>query len=1027
MDQVPQRLTGWWRGLDAGERRRVSALAAISVVYIIHYLVFCIPQSFFIEDSGITFAYSRNLVQGDGLVPYPGGERVEGYSNPTWTFLLAALYALGVEPWSSAKILGAVFGVVTLPLAYGLVRRARPATGDAERPLADVALLAPLMLALNPQFVIWNASGLENSLFCVLLAAGLYQLVVEAEDDGRGPFPWSALWFTLLGMTRPEGITYGLLAFGASLVTAIQRRSPLRLMGWLVVFLAPFAAYQAWRYSYFAWEFPNTYYAKEAGEKAFQPFSWTVRGWKYIKNYLMTTGMVAALPILVIGLVGLGRKGRRWPLWTGLGLVAVLTVLIAWDGREGLPGTPSWWRPVVGIWIKARVWGIAVGAALVGVLTLLSADSVSREPGVERLRPGWRARGLLVACCSASIFFVLYAGGDWMKSFRWFNLVSVTLIPLIAISLGEIADGLPGLVRRLPLPARFQGEIWAPLLTGRNVLLAVPFTAYTVISIIRSNAFAIDPETSVRDVRRRVDYMTWVQKRLDIDHVTLLDVDMGAHMYFSGWDIVDIAGLIDVPIARHRDYDKKFMAEYIFGERNPEFAHVHAGWARTSKIPTHREWTERYLEIPGFPTGGLTLHVGNHVRRDLFIDDRRPVDEPLARFAGSVKLVSVDVPSPLVAPGGELFVHTAWQSDYREDGFRILAVLESKGADGRYTRTVSALPPGYDWYRPEDWKADEVVHGRQRVTIPEGLPPGEYTLSLVVLDEKSGEVLRALQPGEADPSPPPPPPQPKFPKKGKDAKDTKDGKDEAAEVSEEAVAPVAEEAPAAEAPVATPPAPVPPAEEATAYLAGGWRVPVKITVASVDEAVAAATADLEAATEATQRDACEAAWDAWKNATRHVMRNVAWQDRNEPDLRTSIADCYVRRAEKASTEDQKASALVTARRYDFRYGPLVEAASALAETYEARGDGLAASEDWEGAYDAYHQALLLDPQRAWARRKAEDARDRRLGIGAYKPAPRAAPKPVKPTKAVLDKARENEGGGDMENVPPGLPPPGGGP
>ena len=76
MNQVPQRLTGWWRGLDADERRRVSALVAISAVYIIHYLVFCIPQPFFIEDSGITFAYARNLVQGDGLVSYPDRKSV---------------------------------------------------------------------------------------------------------------------------------------------------------------------------------------------------------------------------------------------------------------------------------------------------------------------------------------------------------------------------------------------------------------------------------------------------------------------------------------------------------------------------------------------------------------------------------------------------------------------------------------------------------------------------------------------------------------------------------------------------------------------------------------------------------------------------------------------------------------------------------------------------------------------------------------------------------------------------------------
>lgn len=1010
MDQVPQRLTGWWRGLDADERRRVSALAAISAVYIVHYLVFCIPQPFFIEDSGITFAYARNLVQGDGLVPYPGGERVEGYSNPTWTFLIAALYAVGVEPWSSAKILGAVFGVITLPLAYGLVRRARPSSPERGRPLADVALLAPLMLALNPQFVIWNASGLENSLFCVLLSAGLYQLVVESEDEARGAFPWSALWFTLLAMTRPEGITYGVLAFGASVVTAAQRRSPARLVAWLMLFLVPFAAYQAWRYSYFAWEFPNTYYAKEAGEKAFQPYSWTVRGWKYIKSYMTSTGMVGALPLLAVGLVGLGRRGRRWPLWTGLGLVAALTLLIAWDGREGLPSTPSWWRPVIGVWIKARVWGIAVGAALVGVLTLVA-------PGAEgegRLvaRPGWRARGLLVASCAASVFFVLYAGGDWMKSFRWFNLISVTLIPLIAISLGEIIDAMPRLSGRLPLPERYQGALWAPLITGRNVALLVPFVAYTTICVIRSNDFALDPETSVRDVRRRVDYMSWVQRRLDIDHVTLLDVDMGAHMYFSGWDIVDIAGLVDVPIARHRDYDKKFMREYLFDERNPEFAHVHAGWAKTSKIPTHREWTERYLEIPGFPTGRLSLHVGNHVRRDLFIDEDSPVNQPLARFAGSLKLVAADVPSPEVAAGGELYVHTAWQSDYREDGFRVLAVLESQGPDGRYSRTVSALPPGYDWYKPEDWKADEVVHGRQRVTIPEDLAPGQYNLSLVLLDEKTGEVLRALSDGEADPRPPPPPPA----KKGKRV-----------EVEDQAEGAPAEDASTEDAPTESAPteaAPPAPREEATAYMAGGWRVPVKVVVGTVDQALAAAEADLRAANTAADGGDCEGAWADWKDATRHVMRNASWQDRNETLVRSAVADCYLRRSEGAADEAASALALVQGRRFDFRYPALVEAAGALAARYEGEGDAAAALEDWEGAYAAYHQALLLDPQRAWARRKAEDTRDRRLGIGDYKPEPRA---PIKQIKPALDRTKDGDDPDPIPRGPPGLPPPGGGP
>src|SRR5437870_4478354 len=97
----------WWQQLDESGRRTASWLAVCVAVYIGHYLLYCLPQPYFIEDAGISFAFARNLVDGEGLVAYPGGERVEGYSNALWTFLLAAFYALGVPMWTSSKIFGA--------------------------------------------------------------------------------------------------------------------------------------------------------------------------------------------------------------------------------------------------------------------------------------------------------------------------------------------------------------------------------------------------------------------------------------------------------------------------------------------------------------------------------------------------------------------------------------------------------------------------------------------------------------------------------------------------------------------------------------------------------------------------------------------------------------------------------------------------------------------------------------------------------------------------------------------------------
>ncbi len=713
----------WWSGLDDRGRAHASVLALLCVGYIGHYLVFCIPQPFFIEDAGISFAYARNLIDGEGLVPYPGAERVEGFSNPLWTYLIALLYAVGIPTWTAGKLLGAVFGVLTLPLSYGIVRRARPhGTGD-------VALAAPLLLAASPQFVIWNASGLENSLFCLLLAAGIHRILAEmhAADEGGGGRPWSALMFVLLAMTRPEGMVYAGIAAAALFLDAAARRRLGLLGGWLVAFAVPFGLYHLWRYWYFAWTWPNTYYAKLGRGTTFKPYKWDTSGWKYVNNYLLGHGVVYVLPLLALALTGL--KKRRW---LAFGLLPILAVLVFWDGAAGLPELPDWWKPVKDNWIRGRVWSIAAACVLLGLATLG--------------RSGWRARGILWCCTTFGVFFALYAGGDWMKQHRWFNLISVSLFPLLAIGLGEMVDAIPADLSRWRPPKRLRG-LFGERVPTRLLVLLVPCMIWIGSEARHSYAFAMNPETAVRDINRRVAYMSWVQRRLDLDHVVLMDVDMGAHMYYSGWDILDFAGLIDVPVARHSDYAKPFMRQYVFEERKPHFAHVHAGWARTSKIPKHREWRREYLEIPGYPIGGRKLHIGNHIRRDTFITRTGPLPEGVVRFEGNVQLVRFDVPSPVVAPGSHLFLDTTWRARLRDHGFRLLVFLDGP------VRTVQAFPPGWDWYGADKWKATEEVSGRFWMALPDDLPLGDYQMGVVLLDEETGAVLaprRATDAPEAD-------------------------------------------------------------------------------------------------------------------------------------------------------------------------------------------------------------------------------------------------------------------------------------
>jgi len=936
------------------ERTQLFVVMLCAVLYLGHFLVFSWPQPFYIEDSAISFAYARNLADGEGLVAYPGGERVEGYSNASWTFLLAALYKVGVPVWTSAKLMGGVFGVVTLFFVWGLARRARP---DAKDP---VAVAAPLLLACSTQFVLWNASGLENSLFNVLLAGGMWSLVREIQDDRRTP--WSALYFFGLTMTRPDGLAYAAIGLFARALGTLARRQWAALPLWLVTFLVPYAAYNAWRYDYFAWWFPNTYYAKE---KVFKPFGWTQGGWKQFKEYTTQYGIVYAAPLVVVALTGLST----WRRWIGLVVLAFLATFLLWDGRTGIPAawTGEWSRVLSRNWSDARIWFLLGGSALLGLVTFG--------------RRGWEARGLLWASFCAGVFFCVWSGGDWMKGLRWFAMTSVPLFTLLGIGVGALAARLP-----------FAGRLVAGWLPVRTLWATPIVIALAAPNVNGSWTFANNPETSPRDVHKRVKYMTWVQKRLGLDAVTLLDVDMGAHMWWSGWDIVDIAGLVDMPMAHHRKYNKKFVTEYVFEERKPDFAHVHGSWARTSKIHLNERWAEDYVEIPGYPSGRRSLHVGNHVRKEHLVAKKwaGPKDRT-ASFAGGVTLEGWDVPSPEIAPGGRLYVSTAWRARFREDGIRVVAFLI--GANGAVHSAEVA--PGYDWYPADKWQPNELVRGDWSIPVPESLPKGSYELGFVVLDEKTGAVLPFVPPGAVSDL-------------GAPGLTADDG----------AVPPGAAPVPADAAPAADAAPPTPPAR----FMAGEWIAPVKVQISSPDTVMAAADAGYDAAMAKAAAGDCDGAAETFENARRHIARNDRWYLTHVGELTTAQVDCLVDRAGALTNPHEQARILAEARGLNHRHARLVAMAEPLAQKLVAEGDTARAAEDWERAYRAYAAALSIDARLSWTRRAAEEVRDLRLGIDPEKADPVVPAKkpPVttkkSPVKAIPGKAAPRAGKAEPEVV-----------
>ena len=257
------------------------------------------------DDAGISFTYARNLAHGHGLVLNPGGERVEGYSNPLWVLLLGPFFFAGLfHPVWTVKALAVLTGLGTHWLMYRLTVLV------FGLPDSPTHAAAPLLLATNVSFVTWSVSGLENGLFALLLVGSMVRLLIELGDPGRLPF--SAVLLFLLAITRPEGILYFAVALGYRILfSALRLRVTWRDAGWLLVFLVPFAAYHAWHYSYFADIFPNTYYAKQvAGSPEARLRTELLDlesvGWRYVRaardEYALGYPLAAAVAIVLIGL-----------------------------------------------------------------------------------------------------------------------------------------------------------------------------------------------------------------------------------------------------------------------------------------------------------------------------------------------------------------------------------------------------------------------------------------------------------------------------------------------------------------------------------------------------------------------------------------------------------------------------------------------------------------------------------------------------------------------------------------------------
>ncbi len=224
-------------------------LAALAVLALYTYTLLRIEghvhHGFLEDDAYISMRHAKNLVAGSGLT-YNPGERVEAYTNFSLTMLMALPYALGWNAVLFVKAIGALAGAVLIVTTGLLTRRIAGAAP---------ALVVMMVLALDERLAWFATCGLETVMVAAFYVPALLLLL-------RKRVVLAALLFVGAALTRMETV----LLFGVALFFLVaqcrsraQLRAPLRF---LAAFAIPYGAYYTWRYAYYGWAFPNTYYAK---------------------------------------------------------------------------------------------------------------------------------------------------------------------------------------------------------------------------------------------------------------------------------------------------------------------------------------------------------------------------------------------------------------------------------------------------------------------------------------------------------------------------------------------------------------------------------------------------------------------------------------------------------------------------------------------------------------------------------------------------------------------------------------------
>ncbi len=243
----------------------MKGFSKLRIIILFSCLFVAVPLAYILytghmwEDFFITFKYSKNLCEGNGLV-YEAGEKVHGFTSPAGTLLPAFCYLVtGADSFEKAIWLFRILFCIPAFAAAGVFVLLVFLKDNTIHKLTP-AVFAGLLFIVEAKSVMFSVNGMETGLMLFFLAWSFYLVSREKIDWLQNGVAWGGLMWT-----RPDSCIYIAALTAAFFIFGFERRKAfvISILKSSAVAAVVYLPWFLWAWYYYGSPVPNTVLAKE--------------------------------------------------------------------------------------------------------------------------------------------------------------------------------------------------------------------------------------------------------------------------------------------------------------------------------------------------------------------------------------------------------------------------------------------------------------------------------------------------------------------------------------------------------------------------------------------------------------------------------------------------------------------------------------------------------------------------------------------------------------------------------------------